>query len=141
MNPILILIRGIPGSGKSTLAKKISSRSDKAIHLESDMYFTSSGSYHFNPKLLSEAHEWCKVLTEDYLLSEHTVIVSNTFTRLWEMKGYLDLASSLDIPVYVFRMPNEYGSVHNVPRESIDKMKNRFESYENEIIYHNLERV
>lgn len=132
-NPILILIRGLPGSGKSTLAKKI--KSNKTIHLESDMFFVNDhGEYIFDPSRLHSAHDWCKTCAEDYLSSGHSVIVSNTFTTIREMKPYLDLSSSLDIPVFVFRLTKDYGSIHSVPKESIDRMRNRFESFENEII-------
>ncbi len=141
-NPILILIRGLPGSGKSTLAQKIKSRSSDVIHIEADMYFINDqGEYIFDPSRLSSAHNWCKTCVEDYLLGEKSVIVSNTFTTMKEMKPYLDLSSSLDIPVYVFRMIKEYGSIHDVPKETIQRMKDRFEDYEFDIIYNNLTEI
>jgi len=87
----LTLIRGLPGSGKSTVAAGMS-ESSGAIHLESDMYFINDeGEYIFDPEKLEDAHHWCLEQTRKYLRMGIPVIVSNTFTRCWEMQKYVDL--------------------------------------------------
>jgi predicted kinase len=125
----LILIRGLPGTGKSTYAKEFNGQ-----HIEADMYFMDGSEYKFDSSKLSLAHKWCLDTTERGLKEGHTAIVSNTFTKIWEMKPYLDLAEYLNIPVTVYRMTKGYGSIHNVPQSSIDKMSNRFEYYQGEIL-------
>lgn len=121
----LILVRGIPGSGKSTFAKKMKG----FIHIETDMYWGMSGKK-FDGKLLKTAHEWCLNYAKVLLPLGNNVVVSNTFTQVWEMEPYLYLG----YPVEVFRMTNEYGSIHNVPESTILRMKQRFEDYKGEIL-------
>lgn len=120
---MLILIRGIPGSGKSTFAKRF----QNVKHLEADMYWSSD--HPFNPSELSGAHRWCQDLASHYLAEGLDVVVSNTFTRIWEMRPYLEM----DNDVVVFRMVNDYANIHGVPRETVEKMRNRFEDYASEI--------
>ena len=60
----LVIIRGIPGSGKSThasgLIKAYQSEGRTTAHFEADMFFThEDGSYHWNPKQIGFAHQWC----------------------------------------------------------------------------------
>lgn len=132
----LILIRGIPGSGKSTLAKKILeerfSNHDStytALHVESDMYFTSpAGVYTFVGGQIGEAHEWCQEETDDTLDFGLSVIVSNTFTRKSEMQPYIDLAEKHGAEIEIIEATGNYGSVHNVPEEVVQKMRDRWET-------------
>ena len=120
----LILFRGLPGSGKSTLAKRICNQ-----HVEADMYFSQDGEYKFDASKLKQAHEWCKNQTEEYMLQGYNVVVSNTFTQEWEMKPYYELAEKYGYRVHSLIVENRHGGVneHNVPQETLDKMKNRFE--------------
>lgn len=117
----LILIRGIPGSGKSTIAKEMN-----GIHLEADMYFMRDGDYQFDINRLREAHEWCQLTTKKRLGEGATVIVSNTFTTIKELRPYFEIASEFDIVPNVIVAQGEFGSVHNVPEETLAKMKARF---------------
>ena len=127
----LILIRGIPGSGKSTYAK---THFSDHIHLEADMYFMSpTGDYIYDATRIKSAHSWCQESTKIFLSNGYDVVVSNTFTTLKEMNFYINLAKEWDIPYAVFRLNTEYGSIHNVPQEVIEKMKARFENFEGEI--------
>lgn len=123
---MLILIRGIPGSGKSTYAKKLLETTPKSVHFEADDFWIR---HEFDPKYLHLAHKQCQENAKEALEGGYTVIVANTFTRLWEMEPYLSMSDNIS----VFRMTGEYGSVNNVPQKTIDKMKKRFEDYIGEI--------
>jgi predicted kinase len=132
----LILIRGLPGSGKSTLAKTLrrwfSSGPDYYLwdHWEADDFFVDDyGQYQFNAKRILEAHHWCQKGVKQSLKHKRNVIVSNTFTRVWEMQPYLDLAKQFGAEVTVLTCEGNYGNIHGVPDETIEKMRERWEPY------------
>ena len=130
----LILIRGLPGSGKSQLASTLWYDSflqkETAEWCETDDYFTKEGRYKFNPQQLGDAHDWCqKRAAKAMQESTTTVIVSNTFTQLWELQPYLDMAKAYDYTIQVLHCEGNFGSVHGVPEETIRKMKARWEPY------------
>lgn len=119
----LTLIRGLPGSGKSTLAQKLA-RKHQAIHIETDMFFVdANGEYHFDPQRLSEAHQWCLARTIELLQAQQHVIVSNTFVRHWELAPYRRYAKENHIPLEVLVCKGEFASVHQVPVQTIEKMR------------------
>ena len=125
----LFLLRGLPGSGKSTLAKMLVG--DKEYrHKEADMYFIDEdGNYQFDVTSLRDAHAWCQEEVEFLMKYEHKVVVSNTFTQEWEMLPYYDLAKKYGYKVHSLICENRHGGVneHNVPQETLEKMKQRFE--------------
>jgi predicted kinase len=120
----LILLRGLPGAGKTTLAKLICNQ-----HVEADMYFMQDGEYKFDASKLKQAHEWCHNKTEEWLKTGYNVAVSNTFTQEWEMMPYFALAKQYGYMVQSLIMENRHNgeSEHNVPQETLNKMKTRFE--------------
>lgn len=123
----LILLRGLPGAGKSTLAKTISNQ-----HVEADMYFERglNNEYNFDPTKLKEAHEWCKMTTEMWMMQGYyKVVVSNTFTQEWEMEAYFELAKKYGYRVYSLIVENRHGGVneHNVPEDKVEQMRKRFQ--------------
>ena len=126
----LILIRGLPGSGKSTLAMSICDSDLKnKMHLEADMFFyddRTRSKYNFNHELLYKAHRWCQRETDKFLTNVD-VIVSNTFTTKKELRPYFTIAKKYGIIPIVIHCQNDFGSVHNVPKETIEKMRKRFE--------------
>ena len=103
-------------------------------HYEADMFFYNNGVYTFNPNKLHMAHQWCLISTDKALREGHSVIVSNTFTQLWEMEKYIKLARSLDCQLNVLKTTGDYKSIHNVPEETLIKMKDRWEDYKGEKI-------
>lgn len=136
----LILLRGLPGSGKSTLARLLSNQV-----CEADSYFMVytdpktgykqrhyyDGVYEFDASLLREAHNDCKNLCEEYLsLGYETVVVSNTLTTESELHPYLVLAKKYDYKVVSLVVENRHGnmSIHNVPKETLDKMEVRLKN-------------
>lgn len=126
----LVIIRGTPGSGKSTLARTLLDYEQ----VEADMYFSRSGEYKFDSSQLPQAHRWCQAHTYELLKAGKKVVVSNTFTQLWEMKPYLDIATELNKTVEVVTLTTQYDNIHNVPTASIEKMKARWEKYPGEVI-------
>lgn len=127
----LFLLRGLPGSGKSTLAKSIAG--SRGWIKEADMYFVDGdGNYNFKPSQIKEAHAWCQEEVEFIMKYEHKVIVSNTFTQEWEMQPYYDLAEKYGYRVYSLIVENRHSesentNIHNVPKEKIDSMRERFQ--------------
>ena len=127
----LIIVRGLPGSGKSTFAQTF----PFTVHLEADMFFLNDvGEYKFDSQLLGRAHTWCQETTKILLRSGNSVIVSNTFTTMKEINPYLDIAKNIKgCTVEVYRTTKNYGSVHNVPKEAIQRMADRFVDYPGEV--------
>ena len=125
----LILVRGLPGSGKSTLAKMIADYNTGMFHSESDMYWinTVTGEYEFVYERIADAHQWCQDNVWNHLNNGYSVVVSNTFTRKWELKPYFDMAKEFDIVPQVILCQNEYGNTHGVSEPIVTVMKGRFE--------------
>ena len=128
---ILYLLRDLPGSSKSTLAKQLG-----GTHFETDNYFLDDNkNYKFDGSKLREAHQWCQDLVSDAMLLNHTtghndtIVVSNTFTKEWEMKPYIDMAKDWEYRVFSIIVENRHGGVnqHGVPDEKLQQMKDRFE--------------
>lgn len=127
MTTELIIIRGIPGSGKSTLAEKLATLYDARI-LEADQYFINhAGIYQYDSTKIKDAHKWCQENTHQTLKQNQSAIVANTFIRKWELNPYLRMAEELNIIPTVIIMNNEFSSIHNVPSDTIARMKSQFE--------------
>ncbi len=131
MEKMLFLVRGLPGSGKSTLAKTLS-----PIVVEADQYFVDgNGNYNFDGSKIKLAHEYCISQTGAWMstnvdqVNNSRIAVSNTFTQEWELKPYYDLAIKYGYYVTCIVVENRHGntSVHNVPEEKVEQMRNRFE--------------
>jgi predicted kinase len=126
MKKVLYIVRGLPGSGKSTFAQTLT-----ANHWEADMYFINeNGEYKFNPSEIKNAHQWCQDIVEGAMKRElDKIAVSNTFTQVWEMEPYHKLAERYGYTAFHTVVENRHGgsSIHSVPRDIIQKMKDRFE--------------
>jgi len=128
MNRALILIRGLPGSGKSTLARRLA-KGLGVVHFEADQFFVdSSGKYNFDLSRLGEAHHWCQSETRRCLASNFTVVVSNTFTTIKELRPYFEIAREFEIVPQVIACQNQFDNIHNVPEETLMRMRQRWVS-------------
>ncbi|MDG4720055.1 MULTISPECIES: ATP-binding protein [Thalassospira] len=126
-NQTLTLIRGLPGSGKSTLAAHLASATD-AVHLEADMFMVDrQGFYDFDIRRLKQTHAKCEAQCREALEDGRNVVISNTFTRFWEMKAYIDMAKHLDVPLQIVECHARFGSIHQVPDETLEDMRDRWE--------------
>jgi hypothetical protein len=141
----LVLVRGLPGSGKTTFAKNAYRGYE---HLETDDLFMKDGVYQFEPVMLGNYHRLVQLQTKAHLEHDRNVVVSNTFSRIWEMQPYLDMKA--DITVYYVQPPMckdlwtqdeevdipalAERNVHGVPIGVISKMYARWEDYEGEYV-------
>ena len=99
---------------------------------EADAYFEDKNEiYDFDHDLLAEAHRWCLMKTKAALKnpSVDRVVVSNTFSTIKEMQPYIDAANEAGAKLVVVCLYGEYGSIHNVTQDVIDKVKARFEPF------------
>ena len=134
MSKLLVLLRGLPGSGKSSFAKHM--WSDFVICEADQFFYDSEGNYNFNPSKLKDAHKYCRDKVETFMSDNEKnpqfypeIVVSNTFTREWEMDEYFKLAKKYDYQVVSLIVENRHGNknVHGVPDSKIEEMRNRFE--------------
>lgn len=143
MNGDLILIRGIPGAGKSTLAHALGNKlyNDSKLNalspsvesvgvFEADQFFEFNGRYEYRIELINEAHAYCYGLAARHLWKVGTTIVSNTFTRPWEIQKYLELAQQLKRHTRVIHCLGQFKSIHGVSDEKLQVFKERMWSNE-----------
>jgi len=123
----LAVVRGLPGSGKTTLARFLAGYRGYAV--AADDYFEQEGGYDWSKERLGEAHAWCKAQVEGAMTAgEPLVVVHNTFSRAWEAKDYFDLAEKYGYSVFVIEAQGDFGNVHDVPPEVVERMRLRWES-------------
>lgn len=146
MDKQLFLIRGLPGSGKSTLAYMMREwywqLGVNAEHHEADTYhYTPDGYYVFDPVNVPFAHKRCQqdvkfsmAPDDDDFKPTNIIIVSNTFTRQWEMEPYRELAREHGYRVTEIAVKGDWTdaelaarNVHSVPVEVIAQMRARWE--------------
>lgn len=137
----MLLIRGLPGSGKSTYAMYLQdayNKIDKVMPMwaEADhRMHDDEGNYLFDPTLLEFVHKECwKDAQRAAIEGLPCIIVSNTFSQLWEIKPYKELAMAYGYTFDVIKVTSQYGNTHNVPQATIQKMKDRWQYYEGESI-------
>lgn len=136
----LVIVRGLPGSGKSTYAKKLlenlTAQGHRVKHFESDNFWiTETGEYKFDPELLGVAHMKCFGDTFRALQTDTDfAIVSNTFITRKEIKRYVKEAALHGYSVTIYRMTNNFGSIHNVPEETLEDMRQHFIDYSEETL-------
>lgn len=123
MNKILYIIRGVPGSGKSTLAHKLT---DNVV--EADQFMYEDGEYKWHPSKLHMAHQKCKDTVEQYMQEGRNIIaVANTFVKIKDYQPYVELANNYNYQVQIKVCDGNYQNVHNVPQETVDKMRKKFQ--------------
>ena len=62
------------------------------------------------------------------MISVEKIVVCNTFTELWEMQPYIDLAEKYGWRLHRIIVENHHGSesIHCVPQDKIDEQRERF---------------
>lgn len=137
MSKVLVIVRGRPGSGKSFVAKKLA---PQWCIFEADQFFCDKDehgnpiedSYAFDAKKIGMAHKDCQERVRHAMhrcVGDTTLVVSNTFTQKWEAKPYIDLAKRYGYEVQLITVQSNFQNVHNVPQESIERMKKRWENF------------
>ncbi len=143
-NGTVYILRGLPGSGKSSIALALidSSYSKEygeyrdAIICCADDYHMVDDKYMWSPEKVGYAHKMCR---EKFALGltdkVSTIIVANTNTMASEMQFYRDEAKKANYFVQIITV-GEFSdeaveryykqNTHNVPLESIKKMRDRF---------------
>jgi hypothetical protein len=116
--------------GKTTFAKKYF---PNILHLEADMLFMRNGVCYFDESALSKNHKAIEDMFRIAVDREADVVVSNTFIRLWELNKYLEYLAGTHYVVQVFRMTTRYGSVHNIPEETLERMAKTIEDFKGEV--------
>ncbi|HPC09524.1 MAG TPA: AAA family ATPase [archaeon] len=125
MKKTLIICRGLPGSGKTTFSKLIG----KAI-CSADDYFMHNGEYCWDKEKIYDAHAWCIKKCERFMkINALKIIIANTNTTTKEMQPYIELANIYGYDIFTIIVENRHKgkNIHDVPEETIEKMKNRFE--------------
>jgi len=126
MDRDLYIARGIPGCGKSTLAEQLS----RAVCTADDYHTDQAGNYNWKGENVSKAHEWCQRKCAKFMKQGISpVVVANTSTTEREMEPYYDMAKRYGYRVFSMIVENRHGGQdsHDVPVETLEKMKNRFE--------------
>ena len=138
----LILVRGVSGAGKSTIGEMFDDGATTRI-LSTDDLFYVDGEYKFDPSKLAEYHQaiidkvesimveydW-KIMDHDYSwFPIDRIVVCNTFTQMWEMEPYFNLAKKHDWCIHTIIVENRHGSdsIHDVPADVIKSQRERFE--------------
>jgi predicted kinase len=130
----LIIVRGLPGSGKSTLALKLVADAQRnlkdIIRLEADLFHTmSDGEYVYRNGLAGYAHQFCQSTTAFYLNKGTDVVVANTFVNKEECLPYFKIAKLLSADMEIIVCTGEYDNVHDVPKNAIQSMTDRWEDF------------
>lgn len=129
MEKQVVILRGLPGSGKSDLAWMLWKTMGATV-CSADYYFYDGDEYVFDATKLGDAHAKCK---EDFIHAiqndEDVIVVDNTNTQQKEFEWYELTATHHGYTIRHLIVENRHGGVssHKVPRETINKMRNRFE--------------
>lgn len=126
-----IILRSCPGAGKSTLAKSLISGIENSVICEADSFLYENDEYIWTPDRAYMAHKKCQSLFKESLEKNvERIVVSNTNTRLSDVKLYKELAEEYGYTVFVLIVENRHGGTdsHGVSDEIKDKMENAIKS-------------
>ncbi|AFY61923.1 AAA family ATPase [Synechococcus sp. PCC 6312] len=129
---MLLILRGLPGAGKTTLAKLLTKHECSADDFP-NLYQNGQ----LQKILVPASHAWCQQSIKEYLElydNEEIIAVHNTFCQNWEIKPYIEMAQKYGHDFSVVTVEGNYGSIHNVPPEVMESMKERWESFSLDVI-------
>jgi predicted kinase len=128
----LYFLQGCPGQGKSTFAKKLADKYGLVI-CSADNYHIKNGVYNWDRNKIGAAHADCYNKCVEELMAGKDVIVDNTSLSWREISKYADLTDKYNSLFYIYRPLHNLSidelvirNTHNVPRETIVSMINRF---------------
>jgi tRNA nucleotidyltransferase/poly(A) polymerase/predicted kinase len=134
---ILWVNRGLPGSGKSTLARELGKG---GVVLGSDEFFMVNGEYRFDPDMRGHAHLWNQGRVRQAMQKGVSpIVVDNTNVTWAEIQPYSKLAKEhgYEIAYAEPQTPWKFDvdeltkrNVHKVPREVIQRMKDKWQPTE-----------
>lgn len=128
----LFIMRGLPGSGKSTLARQLG-----GVVYSTDDFFMVNGEYRFDASKLAVFHQMNQDRIKDAMQSrEPIIVVDNTNVEAWQIRPYVCLADQYGYRIEI-KMPETLWmwdvdvlverNTHKVPKETLQKMKDRFQ--------------
>lgn len=118
---VAIILRGAPGAGKSTWVK---THSDFLV-VSTDAYFiNSSGEYVFERSKLGYYH---RLALEEFRQriddQSSPLVLDNTNIKMKEYKDYVDYAQEAGYTIFQKVFTGTYTSIHDVPEETIERMR------------------
>lgn len=128
----LYIFRGLPGSGKSTHAHRVAS-----LVVEPDMFrYNASMQYKFNADKNSEVFDKATDLLVYAMrhLRMPAIALTATFTKVERLRRFIKLGKKYGYSVIVVECYGDYGNIHNVPEDVIDRMRKEFEPITDEIL-------
>ncbi len=139
--PRLQIIRGLPGSGKTTLALQ---RYPQLMRIETDMVFNREGAYRFTMELNEKAVKWFLKSVENFCIQGFDFVTTGVFSAHTErLSTVIETALQYGYEVFIKSLTTNYGSIHGVPKEHLDAMKESFlperelkKMYKNEVNVH-----
>lgn len=120
---ILHIVRGLPGSGKSTYAKSLN-----ILHVETDMFCMKNGEYVWTPEGQARRIELVSEFVEKCLQTGSDCVVTGVFSTHRSYQPLIELGRLYRAKIEVKTCTSNYGSIHNVPSDVIEKMRKEFES-------------
>lgn len=133
--PKLTILRGLPGTGKSTFARLLATILG-VLHVEKDMLCMKNGNYYWEKEQKEKNKNNFLNVVETIMAMECDIIVSGTFTTKKELEPILELAQRYGFEVEIKTTKKEYAvrSIHDVPEETIKKMRDEWEDIPGETI-------
>ncbi len=79
---------------------------------------------------MTTSHIWCQTKCVEFMEEGHPkIVIANTNTTEKEMRPYIDMANEYGYIIYYIIVEKRHNNKndHNVPNETIERMKERFE--------------
>ena len=128
---MVTIIRGLPGSGKSTYARN---NFPGILIVEADMFAMIDGQYRFSIDRLSDCHWAAQQIAGLAIQLGADVVITGTMTTRKEIAPYVNLANNLEQDYQILHCTGAHGTIHDVPESTIEKMRARWEPWDDEKI-------